>query len=346
MSCTMRGRQLLRTLQQLPEPASSNTANQCLTRLTKNHSSLATAETTQPPVPETSKVPAAALNPFELGSKRADFKKTEATRPKFQALDPVTVSQVPDPSWRYGKGVNNTAGQSYNHILIDPYSPDRSMIDNYKLLISGIPRPISFVSTVSKDGAPNLSPFSYFQVVDHDPPIFVIGFSARATRPKDTRQNLLETGECVINVVSEHMVEAVNATSLDVPLGTSEWNLSGLQSAPSETVKPERVLDAIFSIEGKLLEMKELDYGGSHRAEGKPSGALAVIQAKRFWIREDALVGGNIDLEVMRPLVQLGGISYGRVRETFELPRPKLKEELEDASNGLKGILEKQAKIT
>lgn len=213
----MRSRQSLRTLQQLRKPVSSNNTNQCLVRYYKILSSSTTAERTQPPRPETSKVPAAALNPFELDSKRADFKKTEATRPKFQALDPVTVSQTPDLSWRYGKGVNNTAGQSYNHILIDPYSPDRSMIDNYKLLISGIPRPVSFVSTVSKDGAPNLSPFSFFQVVDHDPPIFVIGFSGRATRPKDTRQNLLETGECVINVVSEHMVEAVNATSLDFP---------------------------------------------------------------------------------------------------------------------------------
>lgn len=215
------------------------------------------------------------------------------------------------------------------------------MLDNYQLLISGIPRPISFISTVSPDGARNLSPFSYFQVVDHDPPIFVVGFSARASRPKDTRRNLTETGECVINVVSESMIEAVNATSLDVPYGTSEWELSGLTAAPSTTVAPERVQDAIFSIEGRLLEMKELDYGGIHAREGKPSGALAIIQATRFWVREDALDQGckSIDLDKLRPLVQLGGISYGRVRETFELPRPRLEDELRDMEKGVKQFL-------
>ena len=130
-----------------------------------------------------------------------------------------------------------------------------------KLLISAIPRPISYVSTVSASGETNLAPFSYFQVVDHDPPIFVVGFSARRDRVKDTRRNLLETGECVISLVSEHMIEAINASSLELPRGLSEWGLSGFESAPSSTVTPRRVRDAVFSVEGKLLEMKELDIG-------------------------------------------------------------------------------------
>lgn len=293
-----------------------------------------------PSTPSTPKT----TNPFELGSRRADFKKIEASRRKFDSKIPVTVSQTPDPHWSYGKGVNDASSQDVEHVEIDPYAEDRTMISNYKLLISGIPRPISFVSTVSNDGSRNLAPMSYFQVVDHDPPIFVIGFSGRASRPKDTKVNLSETGECVISVVTEHMIEAVNATSIDVPHSTSEWELSGLRSAPSTTVKPDRVRDAVFSIEGRLLEMKELDYGGKHAKEGKPSGALAVIEATRFWVRQDALSKGKdeIDLATMKPLVQLGGISYGRVKDTFELPRPKLAEELEDESRGLRSILDVQ----
>lgn len=298
----------------------------------------------KPSVNPQSSTAAKPANPFELGSRRADFKKAESLRPKFDPELPITVSQTPDPDWVYGKGVNDTSGQQYEHVEIDPYAEDRAMISNYKLLVSGVPRPISFVSTVSKDGRRNLSPMSYFQVVDHDPPIFVIGFSARASRPKDTKVNLIETGECVISVVTEHMIEAVNATSIDIPHGTSEWELSGLRSAPSTTVRPERVKDAIFSIEGRLLEMKELDYGGKHAREGKPSGALAIIEATRFWVRQDALSKGKdeIDLATMRPLVQLGGISYGRVKQTFELPRPKVGEELENESNGLRRILDAQ----
>ncbi|KEF56133.1 uncharacterized protein A1O9_07714 [Exophiala aquamarina CBS 119918] len=295
---------------------------------------------------------APGANPFVLGSRYADFRKVQASRPELNRTSPVITTQPPSPTWKYGDGARvgdsfqgsdrsiasieqSRLEQTQRHVQIDPNASDRAMIQNYQVLISGIPRPISFVSTVSTDGSKNLSPFSYFQVVDHDPPIFVIGFSARQARPKDTRRNLLETGECVINIVSEHMIEAVNATSLDLPYGASEWELSGLTAASSSTVNPERVQEAIFSIEGRLLEMKELDYGKEDST--KANGALAIIEATRFWVREDAINEdqSHIRLEKLRPLVQLGGISYGRVRETFELPRPRLEDELRDKEKGL-----------
>jgi flavin reductase (DIM6/NTAB) family NADH-FMN oxidoreductase RutF len=218
------------------------------------------------------------------------------------------------------------------------------MLSNYKLLVSGIPRPISFLSTVSKDGQKNLAPFSYFQVVDHDPPIFVVGFSARSRseRPKDTLRNLRETGECVINIVSEHTIEAVNATSIDVQFGVSEWDFSGLTEAVSTMVKAARVKEAVFAIEGKLREIIELDYHGKGQLV-KPTGALAIIEASRFWVREDALneERSEIGLETLRPLTQLSGISYGRVREIFELPRPSIASEMDKEGSNLKSFLER-----
>lgn len=292
----------------------------------------------------------AGANPFVLSSRHANFAKVQENRPTFDRSLPIITTQSPNPGWKYGEGAQiddlpattNIAPrqqppeeQAIGHTEINPNAPGRAMIENYQVLISGIPRPISFISTVSADGSKNLSPFSYFQVVDHDPPIFVIGFSGRHTRPKDTKRNLMETGECVINLVSEHMVEAVNATSLDLPYGVSEWDLSGLTTAPSSTVKPDRVKEAIFSIEGRLLEMKELDYGS--KTAGHAKGALAIVEATRFWVRDDAINAEQtqIDLHRLRPLVQLGGISYGRVRETFELPRPRLEDELRDRTKGL-----------
>jgi flavin reductase (DIM6/NTAB) family NADH-FMN oxidoreductase RutF len=281
-------------------------------------------------------------SPFELKPKYANFKKVQASPPDFDPTLPITYTKNPDPYWKYRKGSLDPSGLEKGHVEIDPYEDGRPMISNYKLLVSGVPRPISFVSTVSKDGIRNLASFSYFQLIDHDPPIFVIGFSGSAGRPKDTMRNFVETNECVISVVSDHMIEAVNATSLDIPYEKSEWDLSGMYPAPSTTVKAERAIEAVFSIEGKLLEMKDLDYG--HAKLVKPSGSLAIIQATRFWVREDALGedGEDIDLSVMRPLVQLGGIQYGRVRETFELPRPSLATELANKSSGLEKLLEEK----
>jgi flavin reductase (DIM6/NTAB) family NADH-FMN oxidoreductase RutF len=280
-------------------------------------------------------------SPFELKPKYANFKKVQASRPDFDASLPITYTKPPNPTWKYGQSPSPSA-LTKNHIEIDPYSENRPMISNYKLLVSGVPRPISFVSTISKNGIKNVAPFSYFQVVDHDPPIFVIGFSGRASRPKDTMRNLVETGECVISVVSEHMIEAVNATSLDIPFEESEWELSGFKAEKSSTVKAERVKEAVFSVEGKLLEMKDLDYG--HKEKGKPCGSLAIIQATRFWVREDAVGegGDEIDIGVLRPLVQLGGIQFGRVRETFELPRPSLATEMADKFLGLQEFIDKK----
>jgi flavin reductase (DIM6/NTAB) family NADH-FMN oxidoreductase RutF len=61
----------------------------------------------------------------------------------------------------------------------------------------------------------------------------------------------------VINTVSENMTEAVNVTSLDAPYGISEWEISGLTKAPSSTVRPARVRDSVFSIEDKVIDVKE-----------------------------------------------------------------------------------------
>ncbi|KAF8544211.1 hypothetical protein BDD12DRAFT_977877 [Trichophaea hybrida] len=209
------------------------------------------------------------------------------------------------------------------HISIDPYSPTRHTGENYKLLISTIvPRPIGFVSTVSPSGNHNLAPFSYFQVANHDPPIFTLGFSGETN--KDTSQNLLDTKECTINIISESFVEAANYTSIDAPRGVSEWELSGLTKAGTEVVKPPRVLESVFSVEAKLRFSHEWE---SPRT-GKKTGVLAVMEGVRFWVREDALVDGKMDLEVLRPVSRLGGVTYGRTTEVFELLRPRFEDEV------------------
>lgn len=231
----------------------------------------------------------------------------------------MSVTGAPKTDWSYGEGANDGGGSlARRHVEIDPFGPNRPMFHNYSLLISGIvPRPIGLVSTLSRDGEENLAPFSYFQVVDHDPPVFVVGFSDRQGRPKDTLRNLKETGECSINVVSEHMAEAVNASSLDAPYGISEWSLSGLHQQPCTTVKPSRVQESIFSIEGRLIDVVE--YTSSRGQHGK----MAVIEGTRFWAREDAIDAEHkhLDLDVLRPIGQLGGISYSRISDTFELAR-------------------------
>ncbi|KAJ6095957.1 hypothetical protein N7486_006703 [Penicillium sp. IBT 16267x] len=224
----------------------------------------------------------------------------------------------------YGDGVpDNGASLIQKQHEIDPYSPTRPMINNYRLLVSGIaPRLVGFISTMNEKGQKNLSPFSYFKVIDHDPPMFIVGFSSRPGSVKDTYQNLKETGECVINSVSENMIEAVNASSIDAPYGVSEWDVSGFHEAPSTTVRPSRVAESVFSVEGKVIDIKEF---ADHQRPGMSIAATVLIKATRFWVKEGTADAdySHIDLDKLRPVAQLGAVSYGRVVSTFERPRSK-----------------------
>ena len=166
---------------------------------------------------------------------------------------------------------------------------------------------------------------SYTQVVNHDPPIFTVGFAGGWSNAKDTIRNLSETGECTINLISEHMLEAANACSINAPYGISEWALSGLTPAKCTSVSCSRVKESVFSIEGKLMETKEFE---SRETKGKKTGVLAIIEGVRFWVREDAINEERniIDPAILRPMSRLGGITYGRTTQGVEIPRPDWEE--------------------
>lgn len=255
----------------------------------------------------------------------SDFEKVQASRPDFRRDAEVTFTKSPNPTWKQGDGAND-GGECLkkDHVEIDPHADGRPVASNYKLLISGmVPRPIALISTKSLDGkTTNLAPFSYSQVVNHDPPTFVVGFVGSLEKAKDTLKNLNETKECVINIISEHFLEAANATSINAPYGHSEWETSGLTQAATSVVKPARVKESIMAVEGKLIETKEFESGST---PGKISSVLAIIEGVRFWVREDAIDKEQsvVDLKVLKPISRLGGISYGRTTEAIEIPRPQ-----------------------
>lgn len=260
-----------------------------------------------------------------------DFSKVQASRPDWDGSKHWQFSKTCDPEWKYGSGANDKSGLDKKHISIDPNAEGRPPVLNYKLLISGIvPRPIGFLSTISGDGkSTNLAPFSYTQVFNHDPPIFCIGFAGGWENAKDSLRNLKESGECVINIISEHFIEAANATAIDLPYGQSEWSVTGLTPADTEVVKPKRVKESVFSIEGKLVDSKEFE---SRATPGKKTGVIVTIEGVRFWVREDAINEDRslIDPNVLRPMSRLGGITYARTLDGFEIPRPVMEQEIKN----------------
>ncbi|KAK5218292.1 hypothetical protein LTR96_009973 [Exophiala xenobiotica] len=191
----------------------------------------------------------------------SNFKEIEAKRPEWDGDTKFRLTKCPDPDWTFGNGESKKSqGSDKCMVEIDPHECGRTCT--------------------------NLAPFSYSQLVNHDPPIFVIGFSCGLHNAKDSLKNLVESKECVINMVSEHFVEAANATCINAAYGESEWPISGLTPVPCSTVKADRVGEAVFSIEGKLLSTQEFP---SKAFPGQVGGTLAIIEGTRFWVREDAL---------------------------------------------------------
>ena len=219
-----------------------------------------------------------------------DFKAVEASRPPFDTSSSFHYTQTPKPNWQPGSGPNEPSSLQKAHRSINPYEEGRPVVHNYKLLISAIvPRPIGFVSTISADGkSTNLAPFSYFNLVNHDPPMFVLGFAGGMDKAKDTLKNLVDTKEAVINIITEEYIEAANYTSINAPADVSEWAFTGLHAEKSKFVKPDRVKEAVFSIEGKLVNTVEWT-SKNPATPDKKTGVTAFVEGVNFWVREDAV---------------------------------------------------------
>lgn len=257
-------------------------------------------------------------------SNHPDFKATERSRPDFKATSSLLQTKTPYPEWTSGEGANSDEWKKHKKISVAAYDSNRTPIDNYKLLISAItPRPVGFVSTISKSGVRNLAPFSFFNMVNVDPPTFVFGFSTNNGAFKDTPTNIIETGELTINIISEWFVEAANSASVAAPPEFDEWELSGLTPVESEEVKPPHVAESAFSVEAKYITHHEWK---SKVDPSRTSGLTMIVEGVKFHIREDVV---NEDLNVidigkLKPVSRLGGISYGRTNEIFELDRPNI----------------------
>lgn len=186
----------------------------------------------------------------------------------------------------------------------------------YKLLAATvIPRPIAWVVTKGKDGI-NAAPYSFFNVMGSAPPTIALGLMAAADRGfKDTALNILETGEFVVNLVPERLVQAMNLTAADAPRGVDELALAGLATLPSEHVAPPRIADSPVSFECRSLT--SVVTGPCQTVViGR---VLAVHIDDRYLKNADR---AHIDTDALDLVARSFGSEYIRSHDRFELQRP------------------------
>ena len=202
-------------------------------------------------------------------------------------------------------------------MIINP--AEQTPTNSYKLMIGSItPRPIAFVSTVSADGIFNLAPYSFFTGVSANPP--VIGFSPVVTgggRRRDSRLNIEATGEFVVNIVSEDFIENMNATAVDVPPEINEFELAGLTATSCEVVEAPRVAEARVSMECKLLQVVDI-------SQELLGGAFVIGEVVRFHVDDSLIDNFRIDADKLATVGRMGGNTYTKTTERFDLDRPDL----------------------
>ncbi|MEZ4668666.1 MAG: flavin reductase family protein [Anaerolineae bacterium] len=187
-------------------------------------------------------------------------------------------------------------------------------------LMSGsiVPRPIAWVSTRSTDGIPNLAPFSFFTAVCSAPPTVLFCVSTRdiSLSQKDTLTNILETGEYIINFVSEPLAEAMNITAVEAPPDVNEFERAELVAEMGTVVNVPRVAASPIHFECKLNQIVTIS--------DQPGGGNIVIGTIVHMHFDDSVYreGNYVDVSAFQPIGRLSGTRYSRVNDFFELQRP------------------------
>jgi flavin reductase (DIM6/NTAB) family NADH-FMN oxidoreductase RutF len=200
---------------------------------------------------------------------------------------------------------------------------DVTVPEVHRLLLGGVgPRPIALVSTISKEGIPNLTPFSFFNVFGANPPIIAFSPSRRGRNAtlKDTYYNLMSNGECVVQSVTYPMVEKISLASTEYDPDINEFVKSGLTPIDSDIVKPKRVKESPFQMECKLKEMHSFGEGGA-------SANIAICEVMKFHISEDIFRDGIIHPDLIDLAARMSGNFYCRASGTsiFQIEKPILK---------------------
>lgn len=204
--------------------------------------------------------------------------------------------------------------------MIEIIPKETDVREVYRMMVGGIgPRPIALVSTMAKDGAINLSPFSFYNMFGANPPIIVFSPTLRGkdSTAKDTLNNLRVLPECVVQAVTYSIVEQVSLASTEYASDVNEFVKSGLTAIASDIVKPPRVKESPFQMECTVNQIIKT-------GDGPISGNLVVCEVQKIHISRDILDDDQINQHNIDLVGRNGGNFYTRSHGTaiFEVAKP------------------------
>lgn len=204
-------------------------------------------------------------------------------------------------------------------LTVNTKKEETSTIHKY-LLGSIIPRPIAFASTIDKNGNPNLSPFSFFNAFSANPPILIFSPARRVrdNTTKHTLENVMETKEVVISIVTESMAQQVSLSSCEFKKEINEFEKAGFTAIKSEEINAYCVKESPINFECRVNDIISLGKNGG-------SGNLVICEIIKIHICDSILDNqNNIDPLKLMPVARLGGNWYSKITKEslFSIPKP------------------------
>jgi len=196
-----------------------------------------------------------------------------------------------------------------------PEARDTALLPHDPLKAIVAPRPIGWISAMSRDGALNLSPYSFFNLLS-SPPTPIVVFSSEGR--KDAVSFIEETGEFTCSLATYDTAQQMSLTSAPLPRGESEFAHAGLETEPSVLVKPPRVKGTPAALECRLLSITELvDLNGR-----KLDRHMVLGQVIGVHVDERFIVDGRFDIAAARTIARCGYADYAVVDKVFAIQRP------------------------
>ncbi len=198
------------------------------------------------------------------------------------------------------------------------YEPNKKCpfkIDPFKSIV--FPRPIGWISSISKNGIANLAPYSYFNSVADEPPqvMFCSNGSTAYGKYKDSLSNILSTKEFVVNFVTSTLRNQMNISSKDFKPDEDEFFFSNLKKKKSKLVKAPSVKDSPVNLECKLVETIKL------KSNSKKISIMVIGEVIGIYINNKFIKNGRVDSVSMRYIARMGYSEYTTVSSKFSLRR-------------------------
>ena len=200
-------------------------------------------------------------------------------------------------------------------MFYEPKKGSPLKIDPFKSLV--FPRPIGWISSISKNGIANLAPYSYFNAVADEPPqvMFCSNGSSTHGKYKDSLSNVLTTKEFVVNFATTTSRNQMNTSSREFKPDEDEFILSNLKKKKSRLVKAPSVKDSPVNLECKLVKTIKL------KSNSKKISTMIIGEVIGIFINNKFIKNNRVDSVAMRYIARMGYSEYTTISSKFNLKR-------------------------